>query len=247
MNRIHLGLTGSLLAATLLVLGSGRALGQSATPPALPPYNVTIDPTRFVQKIDNPYFPLTPGTVFVYEGTRDGVPRHGENTVTTETKVIMGVTCIVVRDVVTSNNTLVEKTTDWYAQDKDGNVWYFGEDTAEYTNGAVSSTAGTWMAGVDGALPGIIMPAKPHTGDVYRQEYYPGVAEDYGKVLQTDDHITVPAGDYTKVVTTEDGDLLDLTKLHRKSYAPGVGFVYSKGSVNGHVEELALTKIQKAG
>jgi hypothetical protein len=206
-----------------------------------------IDPARFSDKITNPYFPLKPGTTFIYDGKRDDIPRRTEMTVTSETKMILGVKCIVVRDVLTSNSALVEKTVDWYAQDADGNVWYFGEDTAEYANGAVTSTAGTWLAGVDGALPGIIMEAAPKVGDAYRQEYRPGVAEDYAKVQKLDGAITVPAGSYDRVVITEDTDLLDTTKLEHKSYAPGVGFVATEGMVNGHHEVSSLTSILSKG
>jgi hypothetical protein len=175
------------------------------------------------------------------------VPRHAEVSVTNETKTIMGVVCIVVRDVLTSNNALVEKTTDWYAQDKDGNVWYFGEDTAEYENGKVTSTAGTWLAGVDGALPGLVMKAAPAVGDAYRQEYRPGEAEDFAKVLQVDASWEVPMGNYTKVVVTEDTDLLDTSKLEQKFYAPGVGFLGSTGTVDGHKEDTKLASILKSG
>jgi hypothetical protein len=206
-----------------------------------------IDPAAFTDKITNPLFPLTPGTTYIYEGTRDGVPRRAELTVTKETKTIMGVVCIIVRDVLTSNNALVEKTTDWYAQDKSGNVWYFGEDTAEYENGAVTSTAGTWLAGVDGALPGMIMKATPQVGDAYRQEYRPGEAEDFARVLKLDASWEVPAGSYKNVVVTEDTDLLDASKLEQKFYAPGVGFLGSTGSVNGHKEDSKLSSIQKSG
>src|SRR5207342_2710858 len=140
------------------------------------PYHPTVNPSQFTDKITNQYFPLTPGTVMVYEGTRDGVPLRIELTVTNDTKVIMGVKCIVVRDIVTG--ALEERTSDWYAQDAAGNVWYFGEDTKEYKNGVVTSTAGSWEAGVNGALPGIIMWANPVPGKPYRQEYRPGQAED---------------------------------------------------------------------
>ena len=226
--------------------------GQAAVtaPPtvatSLPPYAPVIDPMNFVAEVTNPYFPLKPGTTVVLDGTRDDQPRHDEMTVTSETKMIMGVPCIVVRDVATSNTALVEKTTDWYAQDKDGNVWYFGEDTAEYTNGQVTSTAGTWLAGVDGALPGLIMKAAPAVSDAYRQEYRPGIAEDYAKVLQTDATMTTAAGTFDKVVVTEDTDLLDATKNEHKSYAPGVGFAGSDGLVNGHHEVRTLTSILTA-
>ena len=223
---------------------SGPGSSASGAPAAsLPPYNPTIDPAKFTEKITNPWFPLKPGQTYIYEGKRDAQPRRTEMAVTTETKMIMGVTCVVVRDVLTSNGALVEKTVDWYAQDVDGNVWYFGEDTAEYVNGAVTSTAGTWLAGVDGALPGIVMKATPAVGDAYRQEYRPGVAEDFAKVQKIDATATVPAGSYSKVVVTEDTDLLDTTKLEHKSYAPGVGFVGSEGMVNGHHEITNLTSI----
>jgi hypothetical protein len=230
-----------------------EAVAANATAPALkptmslPPYKPVIDPAAFTTKITNPLFPLTPGTTYVYEGTRDGVPRRAELSVTNETKTIMGVVCVVVRDVLTSNNALVEKTTDWYAQDKAGNVWYFGEDTAEYEHGTVTSTAGTWLAGVDGALPGMIMKAAPAVGDAYRQEYRPGEAEDFAKVLQLDASWQVPMGSYTNVVVTEDTDLLDPTKLEQKFYAPGIGFLGSTGSVNGHKEDTKLSSILKSG
>jgi hypothetical protein len=250
-----------LTVATVAGLASfcaGSAFSQALTSPptsgtpvltaamALPPYKPVIDPANFTDNITNPYFPLKPGTTFIYEGKRDDTPRRTEMTVTKETKLIMGVRCVVVRDILTTNTELVEKTTDWYAQDTDGNVWYFGEDTAEYENGKVTSTAGTWMAGVDGALPGIIMKAAPKVGDGYRQEYRPGVAEDYAKVLKLDATAQVPAGNYDGVVVTEDSDLLDTTKLEQKFYARGVGFVASDGMVNGHHEVNKLTKVLKS-
>ena len=210
---------------------------------SLPPYAPVIDPANFVSEVTNKYFPLTPGTTLIVDGTRDGVQRRDEMTITKETKTIMGVPCVVIRDVATSQTALVEKTTDWYAQDKDGNVWYFGEDTAEYTDGKVSSTAGTWLAGVDGAVPGIIMKASPAVGDEYRQEYRPGIAEDYATVLQIDAAQSTPAGDFTNVVVTEDIDLLDRSKSEHKSYAPGVGLVASDGMVSGHHEIRKLTSI----
>ena len=259
-------LAGTVLGLVLAACSSsGKSLtvpttpgGSTASPPPsstfspsprptgnLPPYNPAFDPANFSDKVTNPYFPLPVGSVYIYEGTRDGVPRRDEVTVTNESKVILGVRCVVVRDVVTSSNALVEKTTDWYAQDTKGNVWYFGEDTAEYTNGAVSSTAGTWLAGVDGALPGIVMETAPKVGDAYRQEYRPGVAEDFATVQQIDGSGKWPTGTYTKIVVTEDTDLLDASKLEHKSYAPGVGYLGSEGMVNGHHEIVKLTQILK--
>jgi hypothetical protein len=212
----------------------------------LPPYSPVIDPANFVANVTNPYFPLKPGTVFIFNGKRDDSPRRTEMTVTDETKMIMGVPCIVVRDVVTTNSELVEKTVDWYAQDVDGNVWYFGEDTAEYKNGTVTSTDGTWMAGVDGALPGYVMKAKPAVGDGYRQEYRPGVAEDFARVVDLNASKEGPVDQYDNILVTEDTDLLDSSKFEHKYYAPGVGFVGSDGIVNGHHDFMKITKILTA-
>jgi hypothetical protein len=205
------------------------------------PYQPKVDPAQFTDKITNQYFPLVPGTVMVYEGTRDGVPLRIEVTVTDETKDIMGVRTSVVRDIVTG--ALEERTSDWYAQDASGNVWYFGEDTKEYTNGVVSSTAGSWEAGVDGALPGIIMQASPAQGDAYRQEYRPTVAEDVALIKRVGASAEVPAGRYSDVLVTNDRDLLDLNKDEDKYFAPGVGLVKLGGLVNGHREDVWLVSI----
>ena len=210
------------------------------------PYNPEIDPAKFTTKITNPYFPLVPGTTMNFEGTRDGVARRSEHVITKETKTIMGVECVVVRDVSSSDTQVLEKTTDWYAQDMDGNVWYFGEDTAEYDNGKVTSTAGTWMAGVDSAVPGIIMLAKPSVGTGYRQEYRPGVAEDYATVIELDSKAETPSGKYENVVVTLDIDLLDKTKLEHKYFAPGIGFIGSDGMVNGHHDVTKLSSVLKS-
>jgi hypothetical protein len=234
--------------------GTGTIPAGSPTPTTKPPawtvplmqkaYHPTVDAAQFTDKITNPYFPLTPGTVMVYEGTRDGVPLRIELTVTHDTKVILGVRCLVIRDIV--SGALDERTSDWYAQDATGNVWYFGEDTKEYTNGVVSSTAGSWEAGVDGALPGIIMEANPVQGDAYRQEYRPTVAEDVAMIKQLNATAQVPAGNYSNVLVTNDRDLLDLNKDEDKYFAPGVGLVKLTGLVNGHLEKVWLTSILTA-
>ena len=227
-------------------IGTGSPTQASPPPPWTVPlmhqtYNPKVEPTQFTDKITNPYFPLTPGTVMVYQGTRDGVPLRIELTVTSDTKVILGVRCIVVRDIVTG--ALEERTSDWYAQDASGNVWYFGEDTKEYVNGVVTSTAGSWEAGVDGALPGIIMKANQVQGDAYRQEYRPTVAEDVAMIKQVNTTAQIPGKNYSNVLVTNDRDLLDLTKDEDKYFAPGVGLVKLTGLVNGHREEVWLTSI----
>jgi hypothetical protein len=152
----------------------------------------------------------------------------------------MGVGCVVVSDIVTSNNTLVEKTTDWYAQDDRGNVWYFGEDSEEYTNGVVTSTQGTWEAGVDGAQPGIVMQAHPRVGMAYRQESRPGVAEDRAKILRLGAARRVPLGSYDHVLLTYDTDPLNPDKIERKWYARGVGMIAAVRQGSAHHESIAL-------
>jgi hypothetical protein len=151
-----------VLATTLiaLLLVSVSAVGAE---PAL-----QIDPNNFVSAVTNPYFPLEPGTTFIYKGESDGAPTRDVMTVTNDTKVILGVTTTVVHHLSYEDKVLVEETFDWFAQDVDGNVWYFGEDTKEFDeNGNVISTAGSWEAGVDGAEAGIIMLADPQVGDRY--------------------------------------------------------------------------------
>jgi hypothetical protein len=230
---------------------AGPISTSSVTPKPSPPdwtvplmqnrYAPKVDPAQFTDKITNKYFPLVPGTVMVYEGKRDGVPLRIELTVTNETKDIFGVRTIVVRDIV--SGALDERTSDWYAQDTAGNVWYFGEDTKEYTNGVVSSTAGTWEAGVDGALPGVIMQAEPVQGQAYRQEYRPTVAEDVAMIKRVGASAEVPAGKYSDVLVTNDRDLLDLNKDEDKYFAPGIGLVKLGGLVNGHREDVWLVSI----
>lgn len=177
-----------------------------------------------------------------YQGKRDGKPTLHVITVTTRTRTVMGVKTVVIEDVVTQNQSLVEKTTDWYAQDSSGNVWYFGEDTAEYQNSVVTSTAGTWEAGVDKALPGIVMPAVPKVGRTYQQEWRPGVALDRATILSVNTTAKTPLKTYTKVVETFDKNPLDPSKKERKFVAPGVGFVRAVLSGGGHAKTTWLVK-----
>ena len=225
---------------TSATTGAGAAV--SPVPTTDPKYHPVINPAKFTASVTNLYFPLKAGTTTILEGTRDGQPQHTEMVVTTETKTIMGVACTVIRDTVTSNGALVEKTTDWYAQAADGDVWYFGETTAEYANGQVSSTKGSWEAGVDGALPGIIMKAAPGVGDSYRQEYRPGEAEDMARVVRLDPARTVAGNLYKNIVVTEDRNPLEPDKVDQKDFAPGVGLVYTRRIRTGHTEEATFVK-----
>ena len=191
--------------------------------PDLPP------PEGFVAAIDNPHMPIMPGTRTVFEGVSDGQRERNVVVVTDRTKVILGVTTTVVRDrVFSANGDLAEDTFDWYAQDRFGNVWYFGEDTAEYDNGKVTSTKGSWEAGVAGAQPGIVMLAQPTVGESYHQEFLKGEAEDVGTVFAIDDRVTVPYGSFDHVVVTEDTTPLEPQILEHKFYAQGIGLVLER-------------------
>jgi hypothetical protein len=239
MRRILLESTiGTIVAAAALV-ACGLAGASAASTVG---YHPRIDPAKFSDRVTNRYFSVVPGTVRRYVGVRDGRPTAHLFTVTHQTKTVMGVKCVVVKDVVTQNGSLVEKTTDWYSQDSVGNVWYFGEDTAEYQNGVVTTTAGTWEAGIDKAQPGIVMPAHAKLGVTYRQEYRPGVALDMATILSVNGTVTVPAGTFHKVIVTFDKNPLDPSKKERKWYAPGAGFVKAVLSGGGHVEVTQQVK-----
>jgi hypothetical protein len=219
-------------------------MAQEATP--LPEsYNPVIDPANFVTQIDNRYWPLQPGTTFVYEGTSEGKKEHIDLAVTTETRTILGVQCVVVRDTVEIDGELSEDTLDWYAQDKDGNVWYFGEDVKTYANGKVTGTKGSWEGGVDGAQPGIIMLAEPKIGDEYRQEYYAGEAEDMAQVIELGGPGTVPYGHFDNILVTREWSPLEPDVVEHKTYAPGIGLILSE-SVQGEQERVELIDVQSA-
>ncbi len=205
---------------------------------------VELDPADFSADITNPYTPWKPGSRWVYrEEGENGETLQVVITATSVTrKIANGVTARVVRDTVTSDGAIVEDTFDWYAQDKDGTVWYLGEDTAEFENGKVSSREGSFEAGVDGALPGVSMPGKPEPGLAYRQEFLKGEAEDNGEVLSLDEMADVPAGHFDKVLLTKDTITIEPDVLEYKLYAPGVGGVLTFGVSGGAGrEELIKT------
>ena len=157
--------------------------------------------------------------------------------------VAAGIEARVVHDLVTHDGAVVEDTLDWYAQDADGNIWYLGEQTAEYENGQVASTEGSWEAGVDGAQPGIAVPADPRPGLTYRQEYLTGEAEDQGAVLSTDEQVQVPTGIYTGALLTRDTTALEPDLVELKFYVPGIGPVLTLESSGGAGrEELVETE-----
>ncbi|MFD7311088.1 hypothetical protein [Promicromonospora sp. NPDC059942] len=213
---------------------AGAGLPQSDAP-------ADVDPADLTTEIDNEYWPMEPGTQWVYRETDEkGQELRVVVTVTSETKEIAdGSTARVVRDTVTRRGEVVEDTFDWYAQDPDGTIWYLGEDTVEFENGKVTTTEGSFEAGLDGALAGVIMPADPAVGMTYRQEFYRGEAEDNGAVLSLDEQAEVPAGHYDDALLTKDTSTIEPDVLEYKLYAPGVGPVLTLGvSGGGGREEL---------
>jgi hypothetical protein len=218
MNTTRI-IPGALL-AVIVALGAGCASTSSGDKA----YRPQIDPANFQANVDNPYYPLVPGTTLTYVETSGSEKTENKITVTHDTKVIMGVRCVVVHDTVTKNGRLAEDTFDWIAQDKQGAVWYFGEATKEISSSGKVSTHGSWEAGVEGGLPGILMPAHPKPDAAYRQEYRPGTAEDMGQVIGLNESVTVPAGTFSDCVKTKEWSLLE-SGHENKWYARGIGVV----------------------
>ena len=206
-------------------------------------YNPVILPADFLTVAQtaaapNKFFPLVPGTTFNYRSVTPEGTETVEFTVTRDTRKILGVTTIVVRDIVKLNGSVIEDTLDWFAQDRSGNVWYFGENVADYEDGLIVSTAGSWEAGVAGAKAGIIMFANPVVGKVYRQELFLGEAEDAAEVLALNQKVTVRAGTYAGCLKTEDFTPMDPGASELKFYAPGVGSVLIINPDTGKRTEL---------
>lgn len=191
-------------------------------------------PRSFVARVDNPWFPLKPGTVWVYRGQKDGKPDRDVVRVLTQTRVIDGVRCTTVSDHLYEKGHLAERTTDWYAQDSSGTVWYYGEATAELNaKGRVTSTEGSWVSGVDGARAGVFMPAKPRVGQSFRQEFLRGHAEDHFQILSIKG---------TRMVTKE-WTPIEPAVLDHKVYIRGKGDVSEK-TVKGGSEEATLVSMR---
>lgn len=232
------------LLAAALALSATACGGDGASLPTGSEV-VSLDSDDFTVEIDNPYWPMPPGARWIFRETdAEGAEQRVVVTVTRRTRVVMGIEARIVHDVVTENGALVEDTYDWYAQDEDGNIWYLGEDTKEYEDGLVASTAGSWEAGVDGAQPGIALPANPRVGATYRQEYYAGEAEDAATVLSLEERAETPAGSFDGLLMTKDYTPIDPEVLEYKFYARGVGPVVALG-VSGGIgrEELIAFRI----
>jgi len=199
-----------------------EAGARTTSAPVTQPYEPHIDAGDFVARVDNPFFPLVPGTVFRYESTSG---EKGVVTVTDRTRKIAGISATVVHDQVFEEGELAEDTYDWYAQDRAGNVWYLGEDSHEMQNGQEISTTGSWETGQAGAKPGLAMPAQPSVGQAYRQEYRPGVAEDQGRIEAIGVSATVPYGAFDDCIRTVDTTPLEPAVRETKLYCRDVGLV----------------------
>ena len=236
--------------ALALVLTSSAVAVDAATgrPAALPKGSepVTLNPANFTTRIDNPYWPMRKGSRWVYRETdNEGAKQRVVVTVTRRTKLIAnGVRARVVRDIVTEKGVPVEVTSDYYAQDRAGNIWYLGEATTEYENGKPVSTEGSFEAGVDGAQAGVIMPAKPRVGLAYREEYYKGHAEDKARIVSLREQAGVPFGHFTRVLMTRNTNPLEPKSVEFKFYARGVGPVLAIG-VSGGSDREDLVSFRK--
>jgi hypothetical protein len=207
-------------------------------------YAPKIDPANFVGVVDNRYLPYKVGMKIHFVGLKEGTRQTDDEVVLARSKRILGVKCTTVRDTVSEHGKAVERTDDYYAQDKQGNVWYMGEDAFELHHGHFVKASDSWLGGIDGGKPGIIMPAHPQPGDAYRQEYYPpGKALDEARVLKLNGRLTVPAGSYTHVLVTSEYSPAE-PQTEQKYYAAGVGEIAERIVKGGH-EEFKLVSLKR--
>ena len=238
-------MTRKLFAALTLAAIAGAAVtvwAATAGSSSSSAYAPVFDPSNFVGTIDNPYYPLPVGRTLVYDGVREGQTQTDTVKVLDQTKVVAGVTARVVSDVATHDGTLLEKTFDWFAQDKQGNVWYLGEDTTAYLRNGKTDTSGSWEAGVNGAEPGIIMEASPQIPDGYRQEYLAGEAEDTAWITGQGGSVKVPYGNVRNVLTTLEATQVEPGIYDQKIYGPGIGIVVEQ-SLTGPNEYAKLVSV----
>jgi hypothetical protein len=247
VRRTGFALITVLLVAVTAACGGGNSESARSPRSSLPrgsePF--AVDPSDFTTTIDNPYWPMKPGSHWVYRETdAEGDVQRNDVVVTGRTKTIMGIDAVVVHDTVRQGGQLTEDTFDWYAQDAEGNLWYLGEDTTEYENGKPTTKEGSWEAGVDGALGGIIVPARPKPGLTYREEYYKGHAEDGAEVLSLHARAKVPYGTYDGVLQTRNFSPIEPNVVEEKFYARGVGVVLEL-TVSGGSDRGELISLEK--
>jgi hypothetical protein len=234
----------ALLGGVAFLVGAvawSSTAGAAAQLPTTTAPCTTLDPMGFVSSIDNPYYPLPVGRTLVYRGVRDGQTQVDRVTVTDKTKLIGGVTATVVRDVARHGTTLLEATTDWFAQDTAGNVCYLGEDTKAYAPNGHVDTSGSWVAGINDGEPGIIMEADPQVPDAYRQELLAGEAADTAWIVDRGGSITVPYGTVHNVLTSLEATQVEPGSYDKKIYAPGLGIVREQALTD--VETSRLVKV----
>ena len=221
----------------------GLLVGVAAAAAALVPGTDAQSAGGFTANVTNPWYPLKPGTTYTYKGTKDVRPSREVLKVTRRTKLIDGVPCRVLDDRLYLNAHLAERTTDWYTQDAKGNVWYYGEATAELdAQGKVTNTEGSWKAGVDGARPGIFMPAHPKVGQSFRQEYYKGHAEDRFRVLGLHTTVKVPYISSTNALLTQETTALEPGVIDHKVYVRGIGTVKEETVKGGNETAVLVSK-----
>src|SRR5919108_3396203 len=231
------------IAAAVLLLtacGGGSKSSSSELPRGSMPFE--LHPADFTTEIDNPYWPMVPGSHWVYRESENGEVQRVDVTVTQRTKRIAGIEARVVHDLVTHDGEKIEDTFDWYAQDADGNLWYLGEDTKEYENGKLKTTEGSWEAGVDGALAGIILAADPQPGLTYREEYYKGHAEDGAQILSLGALAKVPYGRFDHALQTRNFSGIEPDVVEEKFYVRGVGVVLEI-TVSGGSDRAELLRV----
>jgi len=235
-----------VLAVAVLAAAAGcRGGDTTALPVGGKPFELEL--AGFTTNITNPYWPMKAGDHWVYRETdAEGEVQRNDVVVTRRTKKIMGIDAVVVHDTVRLGGELTEETYDWYAQDADGNLWYLGEDTTEYEDGKPKTTEGSWQAGVDGALPGIIMPAHPKVGMTYREEYYEGHAEDGAEIIHVDALAKVPYGRFDHGVQTRNFSGIEPDVVEEKIYAKGIGPVLEL-TISGGSDRGELVSFERGG
>jgi hypothetical protein len=205
-------------------------------------YEPVLNPANFVAAVTNPYFPLPVGRTLIYKGIKDGTTQVDRVHVTSRTRVLEGITAVGVSDVATHKGRLLEKTTDWYAQDKQGNVWYLGERTAAYGPHGKVDRSGSWLAGVHDGEPGIVMKAHPHVPQAYRQEFLKGQAEDTAWIVSRGGSFRLRFTVARRVLTSLEFTRLEPSVIDKKIYAPGLGIIVEQ-AIGGPKETAVLVSV----